>query len=186
MTVGTMRQATATGVGLAGFPALLIDQALISRSDLLVAQQHAAREHIEIADALVALGLVSERAAYAALADAAGAELVDLPNITSSELAIRLVPERLARRYNAVPISLDNRTLIYATHHPFDAEAERDLSFASGRRASVRVALRSAVLDALDRCYPKLRELDVLATRLSAERSDVVDLEGHADLAPDA
>jgi type II secretory ATPase GspE/PulE/Tfp pilus assembly ATPase PilB-like protein/ActR/RegA family two-component response regulator len=160
-------------VGRAGFPALLMDRGFISRSDLIVAQQHADRERMELADAFVSLGLVEESDCYTALAEAAGLELVDAVERATSELAIRLVPERLARRYVVVPLSVDNRTLTYATCRPFDPEVERDLAFASGRRLSASVAPRSGVLEALERCYPKLRELDVLAARLSGERSVV-------------
>ncbi len=158
------------GVGLAGFPALLIDRGLISRSDLAVARQHAQRETIELADAFVALGLVKEADCYGALAEAAGLDLVNAVEMATSELAVRLVPERLARRHVVVPLSVDNRTLTYATCRPFDPEIERDLAFASGRRLVASVAPRSGVLEALERCYPKLRELDVLAARLSNER----------------
>jgi len=156
-------------VGLAGFPGLLIEASLMSLADLSLAEQHAIREQMRLADAVVALGLVPEEACYAKLAEAGGFEVADLEHITSSELAVRLVPERIARRYFAVPFEVDNRTLTYATSQPFDAEAEHDISFASGRRTRMLVATRSAVLDALDRCYPKLRELDVLATRLRSE-----------------
>ena len=38
-----------------------------------------------------------------------------LDQIVSSELAVRLVPERLARRHLVVPIAVDNRVLTYAT-----------------------------------------------------------------------
>src|SRR5260221_169593 len=163
----------ASGVGRAGFPALLMDQGLVSRSDLVVAQKHADSERIELADAFVSLGLVEEGVCYAALAEAAGLDLVNAEEMATSELAVRLVPERLARRPVVVPLRVDNRTLTYATCRPFDPEIERDLSFASGRRLSAAVAPRSGVLAALERCYPKLRELDVLAARLSGERSVV-------------
>jgi len=163
---------TAT-VGVTGFPALLVSRGFLSRSDLLVAERHAATEQTELVDAIVALGLVAEADAFATLAEAVGTELVKLAETTSSELAVRLVPERIARKYLAVPLSVDNRTLTYATCHPVNAEAERDLVFASGRRAKTVVAARSEVLDALDRCYPKMRELDVLAERLSIERHAV-------------
>ena len=155
-------------VGLAGFPALLIDRGLMSRNDVAVAEPHAVREHMELADALVALGVVSEADCYATLAAAAGADLVALDDAGSSELAVRLVPERLARRHLVVPLQVDNRTLTYATCRPFSAEAERDLVFASGRRTRLLVATRSDVLEALNRCYPRLRELDVLVDRLRA------------------
>ena len=157
-------------VGRAGFPALLMERGLITQPDLVAAQQHAQREGMELADACVALALVDEQACYAALADAAGMEFVDAEDMATSELAVRLVPERLARRHAVVPLSVDNRTLTYATCRPFDPEIERDLAFASGRRIRAAVARRSGVLAALERCYPKLRELDVLAARLSGER----------------
>ena len=164
-------------VGIAGFPALLIDASLINRSDLSLAEQHAGREQMPLADAVVALGLVQEEDSYAKLAVAGAFEVADLEHAVSSELAVRLVPERIARRYFVVPLQVDNRTLTYATSQPFNAEAERDVAFACGRRTHIVVATRSAVLDALDRCYPKLRELDVLANRLRSEKAVVENLD---------
>jgi CheY-like chemotaxis protein len=169
--------APAPSVGLAGFPAVLIDRGLITRKDLSVAEPHAVREDLDLAEALVALGLASETDCYAALAAAAGAEVVALDTVTASELAVQLVPERLARRHFIVPLTVDNRTLTYATCRPFNAEAERDLGFASGRRTTLMVAKRSAVVNALDRYYPKLRYLDVLAERLREGCSSIE----HAD-----
>ena len=164
-------------VGIAGFPALLIDASLINRSDLSLAEQHAGREQMPLADAVVALGLVQEEDSYAKLAVAGAFEVADLEHAVSSELAVRLVPERIARRYFVVPLQVDNRTLTYATSQPFNAEAERDVAFACGRRTHIVVATRSAVLEALDRCYPKLRELDVLANRLRSEKAVVENLD---------
>jgi len=160
-------------VGVAGFPALLIDASLISRGDLSLAEQHAIREQMPLSDAVVALGLVPEEASYSKLAEAGGFELVDLEHMVSSELAVRLVPERIARRYFVVPLQVDNRTLTFATSQPFNAEAESDVAFACGRRTRAVVATRSHVLDALDRCYPKLRELDILAARMRSEQAVV-------------
>jgi type IV pilus assembly protein PilB len=159
--------------GIAGFPTLLVDASLINRSDLALAEQHAAREQMPLADAVVALGLVREEDSYGALAKAGGYEVVDLEHSPSSEFAVRLVPERIARRYFAVPLQVDNRGLTYATSQPFNAEAEGDISFACGRRTRIVAATRSGVLAALDRCYPKLRELDILATRLRSEQEVV-------------
>ncbi len=163
-----------THIGRAGFPALLIDGGLISRADLAVAEQHALREHVQLADAVIALDFVSERDSYAALAQAAGLELIELDeSVAHCELAVRLVPERLARRHHAIPLGVDNRTLRYATSRPFSPDAEADLGFAAGRRVFPVLAAHSAVAQALNRCYPKLHELDLLAERLRAERPTV-------------
>jgi type IV pilus assembly protein PilB len=164
-------------IGRAGFPAALLESHLLSRNDLAVAEQHAAREHMELAETLIALGLVAEEPCYRTLASAAGAEFVSLAGQTSSELAVRLVPERLARRHLVVPIAVDNRTLTYATATPFNEQIEPDLSFSSGRRPRMVVATRTDLVEALDRCYPKLHELDVLAERIRAERPVVESVE---------
>jgi type II secretory ATPase GspE/PulE/Tfp pilus assembly ATPase PilB-like protein/ActR/RegA family two-component response regulator len=138
-----------------------------------VAEQHAARERTDLVETLVALGLAAEADVYSLLARASGAAFVSLEDRTVSELAIRLVPERLARRHLVVPLAVDNRSLTYATSRPFNDEGARDLAFASGRRTITLVSTRSAVLDALDRRYPKMRELDILAARIRAERPAV-------------
>ena len=53
----------------------------------------------------MALGFVAEGACYSLVAEAAGLTLVDLAGSASSELAVRLVPERLARRHSVVPLA---------------------------------------------------------------------------------
>jgi type IV pilus assembly protein PilB len=164
-------------VGQAAFPGLLVERGLISKSDLHVAEQHAQREAIQLADAVVALGFAEEGPVYEQLATAAGLELTDPATLQASELAVRLVPERLARQKQAVPVQVDNRVLTYVTCRPFDPDTERDLAFASGRRTHALIATRTAIAEALDRAYPELRELDVLAARLRAERPAVEEFE---------
>jgi type IV pilus assembly protein PilB len=178
-----MLQTIPLGAGLLGFPALLIERGVLSRNDLLTAQQHADRDHIELTEALVALGLVGEVETYRALAAAAGLEFVRLQEVEISELAVRLVPERLARRHHVVPVAVDNRVLRYATARPLDADADRDLVFASGRRVERVVAPKSDIVECLDTCYPKLGELDRLAQRLGNERPRVEHV-GASDIAP--
>ena len=154
-------------VGLTGFPALLVQRALISPSDLALAQSHVIQQKIELADAVVGLG-VSERESYKALAAAAGVEMVALDDLGQSALAVRLVPEKLARRHSVVPLQVDNRTLTYATCRPFNAEAETDLGFACGRRTALKVATRSSIVAALAVCYPKAESADVAPVRARA------------------
>src|SRR5206468_11109756 len=76
-------------VGAAGFPLLLVEDGLITRHDLVIAEQHAAREHADLAETIIALGLAPEADVYRLLARAAGAEFVALDDHPPSELAIR-------------------------------------------------------------------------------------------------
>lgn len=151
--------------GQPAFDAQLL-RAGVTAVDIDIAKRHGVHERMALPDALVTLGLLSEAASYATLAKAAGRPLIDLGEAEISPLALRLVSERIARRHMIVPIAVDNRTLTYATFQPFDGEADRDLSFAAGRRTTAVVATRSSVLAAVDRLYPKLQELERLADRL--------------------
>ncbi len=145
--VNNPRSTPAQCVGTAGFPGLLTDASLINGSDLSLAVQHASHQKMPLADAVVALGLVREEDSYAKLAEAGGFEVADLERAVSSELAVRLVPERIARRHFVVPLMVDNRTLTYATSQPFNAQAQRDIACASGSRTRIVAATRSAVLN---------------------------------------
>ncbi len=155
------------------FEARLIEAGDVDATAVAAARQHAQQDHLPLVDAVVALGLVTERRAYTLLADATGMALVSLDDMETRELARQLVPARLARRHLAVPLSVDNRGPTYATCRPFDLEADGDLSFASGRRAEGVLAPRSDVLAALDRLYPPVRELDRLVGRLRSNGASV-------------
>ena len=111
--------------------------------------------------------------AFAGTADGPAIPAVNLEQMEISELAVRLVPERVARRHLVVPIRLDNRTLTYGTFQPLDGEAERDLSFAVGRQAISMLATRTSVLSSLERLYPRLQELERNTLCLGAEGAKV-------------
>ena len=135
---------------------------LVTQGGLDSASTEAARLKVALPDALIATGQVSERQAYELLAEITGLPLIDLQQAQPGAFACRLVPERIARRHLIVPVQEDNRTLTYATSRPFDSEAERDVAFASGRRATAVLAMPSHLLAALDRCYPRAGELGLL------------------------
>jgi type II secretory ATPase GspE/PulE/Tfp pilus assembly ATPase PilB-like protein/ActR/RegA family two-component response regulator len=167
------RGSSVSFVGAAGYAALLVKHGLVSQQDLSAAEQQAERDQTPLAEVVSSSGLAPEEPVFDLLAEAAGLGRVDLSEVTSSELAIRLVPEKLARRLMAVPLHVDNRVLTYATCRPFTLDADRDLGFASGRRTRAVIASLSQLRHALDAAYPKMRELDVLAARLSTERPKV-------------
>ncbi len=139
---------------------------VIDRNGLREAIAHGERHTLSLPDALVALGLLTELDAYRALAETTGMEFVNLPATRVSELAVHLVPERVARQHAVLPLSEDNRVLIYATSKPFDASADDDVAFASGRKAKAVLAPRAQIIEAIDRVYPKLGVIDQLLGRL--------------------
>jgi type IV pilus assembly protein PilB len=144
----------------------LLAHSRVTGGEFHIALRHAEQAHIPLAEALVSLSYVSEDAAYASLSAVAGADLIDLGATAVSPLAIRLVPERVARRHRVLALAEDNRTITYATADPFDAETEQDVSFAAGRQARAVLARPTQLAEALDRFYPKRSDLEKLLATL--------------------
>ena len=136
------------------FARALVDRAGLTRADVHAAIDHAQTEDLTLLDAVLATELLPEIQCYRVFADAAGLELVDLDARDPSPLALRVVPARAARRHRAVPVTLDNREIVYAIDRAFDADADRDIAFAAGRQGRPVLACRSQIAAALDRFYP--------------------------------
>jgi type II secretory ATPase GspE/PulE/Tfp pilus assembly ATPase PilB-like protein/8-oxo-dGTP pyrophosphatase MutT (NUDIX family) len=63
------------------------------------------------------------------------------------------VPERLARRFGILPLSLSDSTLEIATANPFDLDCERTLAFASGRTIKMSLASPVRIAERLEEVY---------------------------------
>jgi type II secretory ATPase GspE/PulE/Tfp pilus assembly ATPase PilB-like protein/CheY-like chemotaxis protein len=88
--------------------------------------------------------------------------------------ALRLVPEKLARRYNVLPIRETDRQLTIATADPHNIEAEQAIAFASGRRVSFELCPPALLAQAINNAYNADRTVDNVLAHLDAELTDVV------------
>ncbi len=148
----------------AGFRAFLSPS--MSERDLDAVVQHADRHDMAIVEAVVALGFMNEPKAYGLFADWMGRPFVDLQAAPPVATATRLLPERVARARQVLPIAHDNRTLTYASAAVFNDEIDRDVAFASGRRTQMVVVTRSQLLDATAHAYRVANDIDKLIDRI--------------------
>ncbi|HLG56135.1 MAG TPA: ATPase, T2SS/T4P/T4SS family [Vicinamibacterales bacterium] len=173
------------------FGAALVHECHITQTALQTALDRCAKDGQPLCDAVVALGYVDEDAAYRLLATVAGITFDDRGEVDSSPLAIKLVPARVARRHELVPVAVDDKTVRYLTATPYDVDAERDVSFATGRVAVAILARRSVVQAAIARLYP---ESIVEATRpdrpgpgpAPARAGATIELAAAAETSPDS
>jgi type II secretory ATPase GspE/PulE/Tfp pilus assembly ATPase PilB-like protein/CheY-like chemotaxis protein len=95
--------------------------------------------------------------------------------------AMRLIPERIARRFRVVPLRQSDRQIVIATADPTDDEAERGLAFASGRMPVFEVASPDAIAAALDQVYggavaaPRPAEDDAIALVRRSSHDEIPD-----------
>ena len=102
-------------------------------------------------DAVVDRGLLDEGALMAHIARHFRIPIADLTTISAR--AIELVPERWARRFGVLPLTLDEEGLLVATASPCDVDCERALAFAAGRAVRFAIAPATAIAERLDEVY---------------------------------
>ena len=93
-----------------------------------------------IIQAMVDSGFVDETGFYHTIADALGAEYVDLGDKEIPPTILKLIPSGLARLHRALPIGLSGNSLRVALADPLDPRAAEDLRFALGKDVDVVVA----------------------------------------------
>jgi type II secretory ATPase GspE/PulE/Tfp pilus assembly ATPase PilB-like protein/8-oxo-dGTP pyrophosphatase MutT (NUDIX family) len=77
--------------------------------------------------------------------------LADLGQVTSQ--ALELIPERWARRFGVLPLSIDDDALVVATSNPCDVDCERALAFAAARPVRFVMASPADIATRLDAAY---------------------------------
>jgi len=87
---------------------------------------------------------------------------------------IKLLPEKLAKRYGVMPVREADKRLVVATADPTSMVAEDDIGFASGRTPQFEIAPPGAILDAQAELYSGVRE--PLALQLEDDLTRVVEV----------
>jgi len=81
--------------------------------------------------------------------------------------AIRLIPEALARKYNAIPVAVKGGTLLIAIANPSDIFALEALATQSRMRIEPHRASRNEIREAIDRHYKAYDEIEKQVSSIS-------------------
>src|SRR2546421_8617075 len=119
---------------------LFVEQHVLQRSQAEDVLNEANLNGKSIVQAMVDGGFVDESVFYHHMADALGAEYVDLGDKEIPPAILKLIPSGLARLHRALPIGLSGNTLRVALADPLDPRAAEDLRFALGKDVDVVVA----------------------------------------------
>ena len=90
------------------------------------------------------------------------------PSLTSR------IPEKIARKYNVVPVREEAGHLVLATCDPTDHDAEQALRFASRKRPIFEIATPSGLRELINLRYSSDRMVEMLLSSVDAEISDAV------------
>ncbi len=167
-------------------PGLKLDQLVLERglapAETLARAQLVQSETGEPLDTvLTRLGLVSEQALAAAIAEAAGLRLACAADFPAEPVAKARLSPGFLREARAAPLRETSRGVEVAFVDPFSAETRHALAFALERPILPLVARSGDMETALDRLYP----VDAEAAE-TADAADESDVERLKDLASDA
>jgi type IV pilus assembly protein PilB len=102
---------------------------------------------------LVQLGMVGEREVIEAKASELGYPFVDLDRVQIESSAVNVVPERIAKNHNVIPVKKEGAQLWLAMSNINNIQAQDDVRMVSGCKVNPCMAVPGAVEDAIKKYY---------------------------------
>jgi len=165
---------------------MLLSEGLITQAQLDAALKAQADRGLPIGQLLVESGAVTEAVLSGALARQLGLEFVDLAEYPIDRGAVALLPEAMARRLLALPITWADDRLQVAMADPGNVLAIDDLRAVTGAEIQVVVATRTQLAEAIDRFHRLDAEVDEVAQIAAGELADDADDEVAREAVEDA
>ncbi len=164
---------------------ILLKQGLISEDMLAKAREETSRTGLSIDRALEKLGFITAEDIVRVHAEATGLPYIDLTDYIVDREIIKLVPEKIAKKYNAVPIFKISNTLTVGMLDPQDIVAVDQI-----RRVS-KIDLIEPVLVSekglqkiLDTCYGATKSVDEIIRSIDQDHlTDVAGVDVGAEAA---
>jgi len=146
-----------------------------------------------LCEVLVDYQAITEEGYYQTVADAIGAEYVNLKDFVPSPEMLELVPSSLAQLHRAFPLGYDDHVLQIALADPLNQQTLEDLRFTLGKDVRAVVAPVYQIEDLIRKHYGSdARDLDSIlaelggAIQFGSDRAeiDAAELENEANSAP--
>jgi type IV pilus assembly protein PilB len=131
---------------------ILLDEGLISSEKLDEALRERDRTDRRLGRVLIDMGFIKEQDLVAALAKQIGLEFVDLTDYSIDPIASALLPEPVARKYRAIPVSYsEDGRLVVAMADPANLFALDDIRTITGMELRPVVATASDIEAAISK-----------------------------------
>lgn len=152
--------------------AVLYHSRIINDADITAALEEQHRSGCRFGEALVALGIVTQEDIDWALSNQLDIPYIHLKQEMIDPDALALLPARLCRIHQMIPLIKAGDELSIAIADPLNKEAVAAAAEASGCRINLSVALAHDISETLDHCYGSSRQevLGFLAGQFSAEQ----------------
>ena len=165
---------------------LLVSQGLLPRSELDAALAEQAETGKPLPRVLIERGYVNEVDLVRALAAQVGLEFVDLSEVSVDASVATLIPENLARKYQALPIFWEEHRLVVAIADPSNVFAVDDIRAITGADIRTVVATSGQLAELIDRFHRLDGEVDTVAQEAADELGPGDDIASLSEIIEDA
>jgi type IV pilus assembly protein PilB len=132
----------------------LLEKGYLQNDQLAEAQKVQQQSKLsDIGKVLIELGYVGEREVMQAKAQEAGVPFVDLDRITVDSSAINVVPERIVKNHNVIPVKKEGMQLWLAMANTTNIEAQDQVRMSSGLKVLPVLAMPDSIEDAIRKYY---------------------------------
>ena len=132
----------------------LVEQGHLSSEGLSRALEEQRSTGSSLRDALLKLELVPEGAVLDYYEDQLGFPRMDLGTYVIEPDVVRIVPERVARQFNVVPLFKIGNTITVAMADPLDVVAIDEVKQSTGLQVDVVVSPEAQIREAVERYHP--------------------------------
>lgn len=134
---------------------VLRERGHVSTADLnqILLDQRGSGKRIHLGELLLQSNKVAKIDLISALAEVSDIPYLDCTRVQVSPDALKLIPQSMARHCNALPIAIQESSLIVAMAEPQNLQFLDELRFKSGKKIVPRLGFRSEIALAIDRHY---------------------------------
>ena len=133
---------------------IFVHNGLISPEELRVALEENEKHPDEkIGQTLLRLNYIDDHDLAKTLSIQLNIPYLDLETTFIAPEAIKLIPQKMAKKYHMLPIAIENKSLILAVEDPKDFEAIDMAIFSSGLKVCPRIAARRSIEKQIDLQY---------------------------------
>ncbi|MCH9009030.1 MAG: type II/IV secretion system protein [Chloroflexi bacterium] len=140
------------------FGDMLVDASMITLDQLVRAKEVAKRDNVTLSRVLDREGLILPGDLASLFAIHTGFPMAELRSETIDPLAVFMLPEEIARKYTALPISMTATRLTIALADPTDLQTIQDLAVRTGHAIDPVISTPKDIVEQIDLSY-RLTEL---------------------------
>lgn len=131
----------------------LQDEGLITPEQAKEAKAHADRTGLSLRDALVQLKMVDQETAARAYASEMGRSYVDLTELLPDNDAMDMVPKKVVRRHNCLPLFIEDTEIVVACADEPDEELQDEIRLRFGKPIRAVISSGKAINQAIATYY---------------------------------